>query len=113
MATQSTDTNPSRQPDWQAAMAEAELQLIKAHRAEHLGTQLRRWQEAAAIRAMIATVAANEATEPHSDWIEWARRYANEIDPSVTGLTPPPAPKITPETLRPFLGRWSPHGPDG
>jgi hypothetical protein len=61
--------------------------------------------------------AAVEETHPESppsaEWITWARGYSDRIDP----LTDPPAmpadpEEISPDDLKPYLGRWNPYGPD-
>ena len=46
------------------------------------------------------------------DWLAWARAYADEIDPTIGLVAGPEEVEPGPEDLRPYLGRWSPYGPE-
>jgi hypothetical protein len=55
-----------------------------------------------------------DLTEADRDWLAWAESFVTtRLDPTLTPLAPGEAPEPKPEELKPFLGRWNPHGPDG
>lgn len=103
-----------RRRAWEAAMERARAQFLQQRRAEALARQIELWRRANDIREYCAAV---EETHPESpagaEWITWARGYSDRIDP----LTYPPAmpadpEEISPDDLKPYLGRWNPYGPD-
>ena len=105
-----------RQRQWEAAMEQAKRRLIEEHRVEVLRTRVRGWEEAEAIRAYcdaveafhgVDTIAANSDA---AQWLALARDHADQAQ-QLPGM--PRDPEITPERLKPHLGRWSPHGPRG
>lgn len=91
----------------------------------HYGSILREqagaWREANALRQYCdalerrcdATVGEEGAdVESARAWLRWARDFAEAIDP-LGELPPMPSePELTPDDLKPYLGRWSPHGPE-
>jgi len=102
--------------DWKEAMGSARLRLIDANRVEHLRDQVRRWDEAARIRAFVDDVRAGLATpsglEPKvEEWLAWANDHADAIDPLLGTVHMPDPPVPTPSALMPLLDGWSPHGP--
>jgi hypothetical protein len=44
-------------------------------------------------------------------WIEWARQYAEQLDPLGKRLAVPEDRRFTSDDLKPFLGGLSPYGP--
>jgi hypothetical protein len=109
----------TRRQQWDKAMAEARQQLLADRRTKELLAQVKRWERAQRIRtycdALEHTLPLNDpTTEGTLAWVRWARDHADSLDP--LHRTPPPAAPdgkaIKPEDLRPYLGRWSPHGPD-
>ncbi|MEV5903397.1 hypothetical protein [Streptomyces sp. NPDC052127] len=100
---------------WLAAMQQARTALLEDHRLKALRTQVRAWQEAAAIRAYCDALEGHHVTPDGAEgvtaWTSWARAHADRIDPvpQNPGLPDPPA--ITPEDLRPYLRGWSPYEP--
>lgn len=62
------------------------------------------WCDAAATR---------HPTDPDTAaWIEWARNYADRVDSLAAAPQVPEFDTIRPDELAPFLGRWSPYGPE-
>jgi hypothetical protein len=93
-------------------MIEARRQLADSKRAAVLVEQVSNWDTANRIRAYCdAAEVAHAGVENSSDWISWAREYADSLDPL---RDPPEAPvpdeRVSPEELRPFLLGWSPYG---
>lgn len=103
-----------QQRQWEQAMATAKVRLVDDHRRTVLADRVRAWQEADAIRAYCDAVeerhgAAAMADGETSAWLELARQHADQLQE----LPRMPAdPEITHEALKPYLGRWSPYGPD-
>ncbi|MFJ9083848.1 hypothetical protein ACIRL3_15605 [Streptomyces sp. NPDC102384] len=101
---------------WLAAMRQARTALAEDHRTKILRGQVQAWQEATAVRAYCdaledqqnATAGTTHATRA---WIEWARTYADCIDPALQSPELPQPPTATPENLRPHLHGWSPYEP--
>jgi hypothetical protein len=55
----------------------------------------------------------DEAKAAAHEWIEWAARYAEAIDPLKQALRMPADLEPTAEAPGPFMGGWSPHRPRG
>ncbi len=105
-----------RQRRWEAAMDDAKVRLIADHRRNVLRERVRAWNEAEAIRAYCSAIEARHgadaiAADPDaSAWLAFAREHADRAQQ----LPQMPAdPKITHEALKPYLGHWSPYGPNG
>jgi hypothetical protein len=86
------------QQDWEEAMRSARSQLIESHRAEHLGAQVGRWEQANKIRAFVLSVrsgwAAPSAVDPKTEaWLSWASDYADSIDSLLGPLYAPDPPR--------------------
>ena len=108
-----------RARQWEQAMAAARLELIEAHRADVLTTQAAKWEQARRLRDYITAmehlakqIGDPDRQEAATQWIDWARQYAEWVDPLNNALTMPPPPQPTAEALRPYLHGWSPYGPD-
>lgn len=105
-----------RQRQWEAAMETAKRRLVEDSRLEVLRERVRAWQEADAIRAYCDAVQARHGTDAVATnqdaarWLALAREHADQLQqlPRM-----PPDPEITPDRLKPYLGRWSPWGPQG
>ena len=105
-----------RQRQWEAAMERAKLRLIDDHRLDVLRRRVADWSEADAIRAYCDAVEARYGSDAIAGdpdaarWLAFAREQANRAQQ----LPPMPGdPEITPEALKPYLGKWSPYGPRG
>jgi hypothetical protein len=105
-----------RQRQWEAAMDRAKLRLVEDHRINVLRARVAAWHEADAIRAYCDAVEARHgvdtiAADPDAaHWLALARDHADRAQQ----LPRMPAdPEITPEALKPYLGKWSPYGPRG
>ncbi|MGA9762386.1 MAG: hypothetical protein WBQ14_08190 [Gaiellaceae bacterium] len=103
-----------RERQWEAAMERAKQRLVEDHRLEVLRSCVRAWEEADAIRAYCDAVEARYGAntingDPGAkQWLVLAREYADQLQE----LPRMPAdPEPTPENLKPYLGRWSPYGP--
>jgi hypothetical protein len=103
-----------RQQQWEAAMEHAKRRLVEDHRLEVLRNRVRAWGEAETIRAYCDAVEARHGADTitadpdAAAWIALAREHADR-----TQQLPrmPPDPEITHERLKPYLGKWSPYGP--
>jgi hypothetical protein len=104
-----------RQRQWELAMERAKLALIEAHRRKVLRDRVAAWNEGDAIRAYCDAVEQRHGGEAvagpeTAEWIAFARESADRAQE----LPRMPADlEITPEALKPYLGRWSPYGPHG
>ncbi len=98
---------------WEAAMSRAKEQLLEQHRRDWLASQIdgRRLADEARAFVLAAKSAAN-LSENDRLWLEWVLEYADSIDPIRDTLAPPPPPAPSPEALKPYLGHWSPYGPE-
>ncbi|MFF0043625.1 hypothetical protein ACFYRG_47000 [Streptomyces mirabilis] len=100
---------------WLTAMQQAHTAHLEDHRLEALRTQVQAWQEATAIRAYCDALEAHhvapDAAEAATSWTNWARAYADRIDPVLQDPRLPEPSAITPEDLRPYLRGWSPYEP--
>ncbi|MBP2322654.1 hypothetical protein JOF56_003039 [Kibdelosporangium banguiense] len=103
-----------RQQDCEAAMATARFRFAEDVKIKALTEQVDGWEQAARIRAYCDALQAAQA-DANSDvtaWIEWARTYADRIDPLRRHTFQPGISEPRPQDLKPYLGRWSPYGPD-
>jgi hypothetical protein len=97
-------------------MEHAKGRLVEDHRLDVLRSQMRGWEEAEAIRSYCGAVetrhgAASIAADPDAaQWLALARELADRIQ-QIPRM--PADPDVTPERLKPYLGEWSPHGPQG
>ena len=104
-----------RQREWEAAMDRARQRLIEDHRLGVLRERVQAWHEAEAIRAYCDAVEARygvdaiNADPQAAQWLALGRDLA-ELAQRLPRM--PADPEVTPEALKPYLGRWSPHGPD-
>ncbi len=103
-----------RRVQWEAAMERAAQLHLQAHRAEHLDRRVGQWRRAEDIRAYCDALEARHGAGASSEWVEWARSFAERIDPLTRPPEIPADPEnVRPDELKPFLGGWSPYGPDG
>lgn len=103
-----------RRQAWEEAMDQARTLHAENHRAKSLVAQVEGWKQATAIRAYCDAIQqAHPGHGPAAEWIAWAQLHADRLDPLDPAPTLPDLPaKVTAEDLRPFLGGWSPYGPD-
>ena len=106
-----------RQIKWERAMERAKERYLEDFRRQALLGQVNAFQQAKAI--VDYCDALDSLAETDSDreaeirrWAVWARSRAAELDPLNHHPSIPPDPEPGPEDLRPFLGGWSPHGPE-
>jgi hypothetical protein len=103
-----------RQRQWEQAMERAKRQLVDDHRLEVLRSRVRAWEEAEAIRAYCDAVEKRHgadvvaADSDASEWLELARNHAEQLQ-ELPRMPEPP--EITHDRLKPYLGGWSPYGP--
>jgi hypothetical protein len=104
-----------RRKQWEAAMAQAKEDYAEVWRAEELKRMVERWRFVRDAREVIGLAKGRpDLTEADRDWLAWAESFVTtRLDPTLTPLAPGEAPEPKPEELKPFLGRWNPHGPDG
>jgi hypothetical protein len=102
---------------WQMAVEEAKVLLRESHRAEVLAHQAASWRKANDLREYVRAMeevagCAKDAVQAHGalDWIQWARDYANRLDPLEKPISLPEDPEPTDEALEPFLPRRNHHG---
>lgn len=109
----------SRQVRWEEAMKVAKESYREHHRSEALQSQFQYWQRANAMELFIGemdrAVEAMEDGEGRSralEWRDWSAAQVVKINPLLQPLQMPETPEPKAEDLRPFLGGWSPYGPD-
>lgn len=114
--------NEERAGAERAAMKEAKERAVQGQPAGVLREEVRRWREAIALGeycdalerrlAELGSVLDGPALESAVRWLEWARMYAQAMDP----LNQPPGMPVprdpTPEELKPHLKGWSFYGPE-
>jgi hypothetical protein len=107
-----------RQRRWEEAMAVAQSRLLEDHRRHALLQQVEAFDERRRIDAYCDELehAASETDHERADelrkWAAWARAHAAARDPLQHDPLMPPDPEPRPDDLRPYLGRWSPYGPE-
>lgn len=108
-----------RKRQWEIAREEAVQALTDSHRAEVLTGQVEKWREVAAIRDYARDLEQKALAEDDDakriaalEWIQWARDYADRIDPVKRRVRLPAPPETTHAALQPFMGSWSAYGPE-
>jgi hypothetical protein len=110
-----------REIRWRAAMERAKELAAQEQFAEVLRMQARQWEEAAGLSAYCEALERRLKERPGEDeaaaasaqqWLAWARRYVQSLDPLTLLPTMPTARDPKPEELAPYLNGWSPHGPE-
>lgn len=102
---------------WEKAMDVGRQRYDEHHRASVLYKQLGSWRRAQELDRYLDAMRARAQTLPaeqHHDarqWIAWALRHREAIDPLSGTLAMPPIPDPKPEDLKSYLGGWSPYGP--
>lgn len=106
-----------RQRQWEAAMIKAKADFARTVRWEHFtnlaksSENLRRYREFLASATEAASALPDEAQAIATEYLSEMRLIVDGLDPMATpSLIVPEVPESTPEQLKPFLGRWSPHG---
>lgn len=100
-----------RAAQWRAAMDRARRLHWESVRAARARELVGRWRVSADLRAMADAVRSNGHADVDRDWLAWVENYAAELDP-VANFRPPELAEPEPEDLRPYLGKWSPFGPE-
>lgn len=102
-----------RQAQVDLALAEAKVLLIQQHRTEVLLQRAEAWQRAELVRryldalhARVETLPDEEQRRRAAEWLAWAERRAEQLDPLNGGLGFPEEPEATAEALAPFLPAW-------
>jgi hypothetical protein len=116
------EAQAARKVQWEAAMVEARRRATEAHYADALTKQANRWRQANELQAYADALEGRLAAASSEDdegrlasareWLVWIRAYLTRLDPLRRLPTAPPAPKLGPSDLEPFLDGWSPYGPD-
>jgi len=103
-----------RRQAWEDAMARAKQRHTEHHRSGILDTQIAAWQRAQAIRSYCDAIEQDRPGDADAvGWADWARAFADAIDPlGAILITPQPPADPSADDLRPFLEGWSPYGPD-
>lgn len=107
-----------RQQRWESAMETAKERYIRADRGRALEQDAATWRRAVQVREFCDAAEvkfgsmSDQLAEAFSDWLSWAREYADGLDPLREPPKIPDDPEyINPDDLRPFLGGLSPYGP--
>ncbi|MFC0546559.1 hypothetical protein [Kutzneria chonburiensis] len=109
-----------RKVRWEQAMETAHRKATESYYASALDAQVQRWQHVNDLRAycqaleqrIIASDPENDSASTGRVWLTWIRDHIATIDPLNEVPTMPVPPKISHEDLKPFLGSWSPYGPE-
>lgn len=111
------DEKVRRQQQWESAMVQARARYVEDFKIKTITEQVDMWDRAAKIRAYCTSLEDSLAVEGKTqeeltEWILWARSFADRIDPTCGDPQLPETPDPRPQDLKPYLGRWNPHGPD-
>ncbi|GAB3901835.1 hypothetical protein ACFQ1S_06740 [Kibdelosporangium lantanae] len=104
-----------RRQEWEAATATARLRFAEDIKIKALNDQVTAWDNATRIRAYcdaLQSATPNDDTMEVAEWVQWARRHADMIDPLSHSSFHPNIPEPYPSDLKPYLDDWSPYGPD-
>ncbi|WP_034270644.1 hypothetical protein [Actinospica robiniae] len=110
-----------RRAQWEQAMTLAKALAVTAARAKVLKQQVEDWRRAATLREYRAALAdriaqAERDGEGVDDgmraWVEWVTVYTAVVDPLTSIPTLPEVSEPSASDLAPFLGKWSPYGPE-
>ncbi|MCZ9354876.1 hypothetical protein NGM36_34800 [Streptomyces mutabilis] len=110
-----------REIRWRAAVEEAKELALREQLAAVLREEAGLWREAAligeycdALERRLGALEADGDEQPTGSqhrWLDWARRYARDIDPLQRPPGMPTLREPTPDELRPYLKGWSAHEP--
>jgi hypothetical protein len=109
-----------RRANWEKAMEVARKRATEDHYEKVLDQQVARWRRAKELRRyrheLEQRLTASDTPDGDSnsirDWLDWIDRHINQTDPHETLPSFPDLPILTHEQLKPYLGGWSPHGPE-
>jgi hypothetical protein len=95
-------------------MEQARQRLVQEYRASHLRAQADAWQQAEELRRYCNAAEATYGDRSDTtEWLNWARAFASELDPLTEPPTMPALGEVGPEDLQPYLpDGWSAHAPD-
>jgi hypothetical protein len=100
-----------REQAWRLAIDRATTQAIEQQHVDALLGQIDRWERAERIRAWCSAAEPAATTPSATDWLKWARNYADTIDSALNPQPPVIDENPTGEDLRPFLAGWDPYRP--
>ena len=106
-----------REHRWEHAMDMARKRYAHHALATELTSQVDAWTLASRMRGYCNELESGLGKSQPSDepgaraWLEWARNYAESIDPLGVLPTMPGVQPAKTEDLIPFLDGWSPYGP--
>ncbi len=99
-----------RERQWRIAVEEAKVLLRESHRADVLLKDVAAWRRAGEVREYLRAMEAELARERDPgkaaaglEWLEWATRYVESMDPLGKPIAMPEDPVPTDQALAPFL----------
>ncbi|WP_393054497.1 hypothetical protein [Streptomyces sp. LN549] len=103
---------------WEAAVEEARVQYAEAYRFRHFEAQEAAWRHAirltdyvSAVLARVEAMPPGQARTEAEAWLDWAAARVERLNPLNTPPRLPDIPEPRTDSLRPFLGHWSPYDP--
>lgn len=103
-----------RQRQWEAAMERAQVRFVEAEREKALRVQIAAWQEAQLFARYLFELEETQGDDPEAaEWIAWVRGFVTRLNPLSHPARMPEVAEPRPDELKPFLGGWSPYGPQG
>lgn len=108
-----------RQAQWESAMVKAKEDYARHARWDHFKTLAKTSEKLQGYRSFLesaetmATTLPTEAQASAVEYLDEMRETLDSLDPLTTpNLIVPAMIEPKPEDLKPFLGAWSPHGPE-
>ncbi|MER6353537.1 hypothetical protein ABT186_17255 [Streptomyces sp. NPDC001634] len=109
----------AKQQRWEAAMQEARAAYAHAYRVKHLEEQADAWRQANRLSEYVTAVRDHSTSMPPGqerteieEWLAFADAHLQYLAESASTPKLPVPPKASGEDLKPFLGHWSPYGPN-
>lgn len=108
------ETKQRRRVEWEKAMDHAGELHAEHHRGVVLEAEVAAWRRSVEIRAYVDEMVCRFGEESETmRWVEWARTFADSVDPLSSGpKLPNPPDRVPASELQPFLDGWSAHGPE-
>lgn len=110
-----------RRTKWEKAMQRAKSAAATAYKVKILNRQVENWHRAARLREYANALADRISQAEHGEdevddamlaWAKWIGEYTAAIDPLTSIPKMPDVPEPSADDLKPFLGKWSPYGPE-
>ena len=99
-----------RKRQWEIAVEQAKVELRESHRPDVIHEEAAAWRQARELREYLVEMEAVLAAESDSDkraagreWLEWASRYIESLDPLCKWISLPEDLEPTAQALAPFL----------